>query len=103
MLKDILKNDLTHLRVHFYKLDRLLQIYVPEVAEHIKSLKIDAGHYSAPWFLTLFTNFYFDGSYSDLIYEIWDIILAESWKGFYKIVLAMFMHFKKDILDMKFD
>jgi hypothetical protein len=38
--------DLKNIRVFYYKLDRLLAIYLPELHQHLKDQKIESGHYS---------------------------------------------------------
>ncbi|KRX02796.1 Rab-GTPase-TBC domain [Pseudocohnilembus persalinus] len=103
-LQKILENNITYINVLFYKLNRLLQIYVPEVAEHLKQLKIEAGHFSTPWFLTIFTsNCFSSRGYGEIIYEIWDIYLSQRWKGMFKIIIVIFQFYEETILKMKFD
>jgi hypothetical protein len=46
-LKDVLMYDLKNIRVFFYKLDRLLAIFIPDLCSHLKQEKIEAGLYAA--------------------------------------------------------
>ena len=55
-LKDVLIYDLKYIRVFYYKLDRLLAICLPNIHQHLKDEKIEAGHFSAPWFITFFSG-----------------------------------------------
>ncbi len=75
LLHRILQNDLDYVKVLFYKLDRLIQLHFPKIAEHFQNIKIEAGHYAAPWFLTLFTNSCHTYGYGEVVFEIWDIVL----------------------------
>lgn len=45
------------------------------ISEHFLNIKIEASHFAAPWFLTLFTNHCNEEGYSATIYDIWDIII----------------------------
>lgn len=83
LLKDVLMYDLKYIRVFFYKLDRLLAIYLPKIHQHLKDEKIEAGHYSAPWFISLFTGSHMKNEFSTVLYDIWDLLLSKRWCGYY--------------------
>ncbi|CAD8124487.1 unnamed protein product [Paramecium sonneborni] len=103
LLKDVLLYDLKYIRVFFYKLDRLLAIFMPKIHQHLKEEKIEAGHYSAPWFITLFTGSFMKNEFSTVLFDIWDLLLSRGWCGFYQIILGIFQTYEEKILSMKFD
>lgn len=103
MLKDIMTQDLHKIKVLFYQLDRLLQIKLPDLAEHMKKLKVESGHFASPWFLTLFTSYYSPKGYPKMIFDIWDIILQQKWKGVFKVLVSIFQHYEPIMLKMNFD
>ena len=104
LLYKILQNDLTYIKVLFYKLDRIIQIQLPDVSDHFQSVKLESGHYAAAWFLTIFTNGCFqDQGYGEVIFEVWDIILQEGWKGMFKIILSILRQYRPMLLNLKFD
>ena len=90
MLYDVLSNDLKNIRRYFYKIDRLLAVYLPNLSLYFKELKIEAAHYSSPWFITLFTCCYSKAIFPTILYDIWDILLVYKWKGFFNIVVNVF-------------
>ncbi|CAK61246.1 unnamed protein product (macronuclear) [Paramecium tetraurelia] len=103
LLKDVLLYDLKYIRVFFYKLDRILAIFMPKIHQHLKEEKIEAGHYSAPWFITLFTGSFMKNEFSTVLFDIWDVLLSRGWCGFYQIILGIFQTYEDKILSMKFD
>ncbi|CAD8123560.1 unnamed protein product [Paramecium sonneborni] len=103
LLKDVLLYDLKYIRVFFYKLDRLLAIFMPKIHLHLKEEKIEAGHYSAPWFITLFTGSFMKNEFSTVLFDIWDLLLSRGWCGYYQILLGIFQTYEEKILTMKFD
>lgn len=56
MLKDMMSQDFYRLKILFYQFNRLLQINLPALEEHMKKIKIEATHFASSWFLTLFTT-----------------------------------------------
>ena len=40
LFSSILGPDLSRIKLHFYQLDRLISIYLPELAEHFKVIHI---------------------------------------------------------------
>lgn len=41
--------------------------------------------------------------YSQSIFEIWDVLIAQKWKGLYKVILVFFAYFEKIVVQMKFE
>ena len=90
LLLEVFVNDLKNIRKYFYKIDRLTSIYLPKLHEHFKINKIEAAHYASLWIITFFSSCFSKGTFPDILYDIWDIILARKWKGFFNIVINIF-------------
>ncbi|CAD8164735.1 unnamed protein product [Paramecium pentaurelia] len=101
--KDLYINDFSKLKIGFYQFDRLLQIFLPELSQHLKDQKIDPSYYVASWFITLYSNVFQYSQRSALLNIIWDIFLAEEWKGFFKVTFYLLWLLQSQILDLEFD
>ncbi|CAD8065271.1 unnamed protein product [Paramecium primaurelia] len=101
--KDLYINDFSKLKIGFYQFDRLLQIFLPELSQHLKDQKIDPSYYVASWFITLYSNVFQYSQRSALLNIIWDIFLAEEWKGFFKVTFYLLWLLQQQILDLEFD
>jgi hypothetical protein len=53
---ELFYNDLYKLKEFFYVLERLINIYNPELNVYLKNSGISANFFSSPWFITLFTH-----------------------------------------------
>ncbi|CAD8161073.1 unnamed protein product [Paramecium octaurelia] len=101
--KDLYINDFSKLKIGFYQFDRLLQVFLPELSQHLKDQKIDPSYYVASWFITLYSNVFQFSQRSALLNIIWDIFLAEEWKGFFKVTFYLLWLLQQEILDLEFD
>ncbi|CAD8088108.1 unnamed protein product [Paramecium sonneborni] len=101
--KDLYLNDFSNLKIGFYQFDRLLQIFLPELSQHLKDQKIDSCYYVASWFITLYSNVFQYCQKSALLNIIWDIFLAEEWKGFFKATFYILQLLQQQILNQEFD
>lgn len=55
-MAELFNPELPRLKLFFYQLDRLLNIYLPAVHTHFKDEQVNSSYYSSPWFITIFTN-----------------------------------------------
>ncbi|CAD8074805.1 unnamed protein product [Paramecium primaurelia] len=101
--KDLYINDFSKLKIGFYQFDRLLQIFLPELQQHLKDQKIDPSYYVASWFITLYSNVFQYSQRSALLNIIWDIFLAEEWKGFFKVTFYLLWLLQQHLLNLEFD
>ncbi|KAL4471664.1 hypothetical protein ABPG74_008557 [Tetrahymena malaccensis] len=85
--KQLLTDNFEQLKVVFYQLERLIGIFLPELAEHLKQECVDSNYYATSWFITIFSSVFQYAKDSYLLCVIWDIFLCEGWKGFFKCVL----------------
>ena len=55
MLRDIFLEGLKIMRKHFFVLDRLMAIYLPDLFKYWRKLKIESPQFATAWYVTLFT------------------------------------------------
>ena len=85
----------------FYVCERLFELYLPSFFQHLKKLNINAAEYLLQTHLTLFTtSLQYIGNFS-LMANIFDLVIAEGWGGFFKVVIFFFKKFEKKIIKMK--
>lgn len=102
-LKPVFTNHLEKITLKFYQFNRLLNIMIPELAKHFLEQKIDTHYYTTSWIITLFSQSYQYTRDSYLIKIIWDIFMAEKWKGFFKCALFILNYFKEALIMLDFD
>ena len=84
--------NLPLLKLFFYQLDRLVSILLPDVHSYFKDEMIHASYYSAPWFITLFSNA-LQQQHEERIHEnllrLWDSFLVHGFKTLFRAGIAM--------------
>ena len=98
---DLFFNELSKLNKYFYVFDRLIYIYTPEIAMHLKNKDLTARYFASPWFITLFTNAYKnikDQANPKVLIWILDLFIINGWKSIIKIGLCLIKHFETRIL-----
>lgn len=84
----------------FYVCERLFELYLPNFYTHIKKLNIKAEEYLLQTQLTLYTaSLQHIGNFS-LIANIFDLVIAEGWAGFFKIIIFVFKKLENRIIKM---
>ncbi|KAL4511896.1 hypothetical protein ABPG72_012741 [Tetrahymena utriculariae] len=101
--KQLLTDNFEQLKVVFYQLERLLSIFLPELAEHLKQENVDSNYYATSWFITIFSSVFQYAKNSYLLCVIWDIFLCEGWKGFFKCVLWILKLNSSRLIKIDFD
>ena len=102
----LVDNDLKQLHSVFYCFERLLDIIFPEMYNFLKGNGINAGYFISPWFITLFTNAFFDSNGKDNIkfmMRIFDIFFFSGWKGIYKIGIGLLKNNAKKIMSLPYE
>ena len=95
-------HNMDNLNILFYILRRLLQVFLPNLAEHIdRNENMEANATYANWFLTLFTTLKQFKQNVRLLDQVFDVFLAAGWVGFFKCVLVMFYYLEEDILALQ--
>jgi hypothetical protein len=98
---DLFFNELSKLNKYFYVFDRLIYIYTPEIAMHLKNKDLTSRYFASPWFITLFTNAYKnikDQTNPKVLIWILDLFIINGWKSIIKIGLCLIKHFETRIL-----
>lgn len=99
----IFTDDFVNLQMNFYMVDRLNNLFIPDLWEHFKDESLLPVFYCSGWFITLFTNTMQYTDYSYIILWVIDFYLAEGLKGFLKCVVVVMKHLKKRFLNLGFD
>lgn len=79
---NIFIDELMKLKAYFHIFERLLYLYLPELANYFKTNTVIVNFFCAPWFITLFTNVY-QFNISDepkIILKIWDLFIMVNLK-----------------------
>lgn len=98
-MEGLYKEGLPDVARHFYVLERLLQIYTPNLYDHMKSENMDPTMYASQWFMTLFScNFPFN-----TVLRIWDIYFAEGMIIVYRVSLALLKKAEADLLSLSLE
>ena len=98
---DLFFNELSRLNKYFYVFDRLIFIYLPEIALHLKNKDLSVRYFVSPWFITLFTNSFKnikDLNNPKVLIWILDMFIISGWKSIIKIGLCLMKHFEIKIL-----
>eukprot|EP01017_Pseudomicrothorax_dubius_P008419 TRINITY_DN12761_c0_g1_i3.p1 TRINITY_DN12761_c0_g1~~TRINITY_DN12761_c0_g1_i3.p1 ORF type:complete len:186 (-),score=34.32 TRINITY_DN12761_c0_g1_i3:48-545(-) len=103
-IRDRYKDNLGNMKLHFFILDRLVDVFIPEIGDHLRAEKIDSSLYSPAWLLTIFTNtFQYSKDKSHTLFVIWDRFLIEGVKALYKVIIYIFDRNKEMLLKMGYD
>jgi len=84
--------------ISFVHLDKLLELYIPEVHAHFLELHVSPQIFCAEWYFTIF-------SYTlplPLTQRVWDVYLVDGTKALHRFALTMLDRLKQQILDKDF-
>ncbi|CAO3691715.1 unnamed protein product [Umbelopsis ramanniana] len=82
-----------------YQFEGLLKEHIPHLHRHMEAQGIRASMYATQWFMTLFAyKFPFN-----LVYRIYDIVLAEGTEALFRFSLALMERNQATILSLDFD
>ena len=95
-MEKILGLDLCGLKCMFYKLDKLIELLLPDIYYVFISLGIFASSFSSSWFLTLFAS---SIDYLEILYAIWDSFIAKGWKAIFKVAIYLIKQKTKQIIN----
>lgn len=91
-MHELFNTELPMLKLHFYELDRLIAIVLPDLHAHFKDETINSSYYSSPYFITLFTSvlqMQTSGDNCELLLRLWDYFVVGGWKAIFKASLAL--------------
>lgn len=87
-------------------MDRLIEIYLPDLSIHFKNEGISSQLFSSAWFITLFTNTHTHSNeinLSENLLVFWDIFLIEGMVTVFKVALIFLSLFEDRIMHMPFE
>jgi hypothetical protein len=80
-----------------YQFDRLLHIFLPDVAEHFKRQFISSECYIVSWIITLFSATFQTARHSHLVDVLWDRFIVHGWREFFRFTIFLFTLFKVQV------
>lgn len=78
------------LKVKMYQFDRILNIFVWEVAQHFKNQMIMSECYIVSWMITLFSATLQITKHSYLVDTLWDRFIVHGWREFFRMTVLLF-------------
>jgi hypothetical protein len=100
-MTELFENDLPKLKQFFYQLDRLISISLPEMHEQFKQLSVTSGHFSSPWFITLFASHL--QNKPETLARLWDLFILDGWKTIFKAAIVILDRIRKNIPGARFE
>jgi hypothetical protein len=100
-MKELFISSLPKLKLFFYTLDRIIAIILPELHEKFKEVSICSGHFSSPWFITLYSSVL--QSRPEVLYPIWDMFILDGWKTIFKVAVVILSRLSRLIVAGKFE
>ena len=82
-----------------YQLERLMQIYVPDVYSALLSKEVPYEAFGIQWYLTLFSHD-FDPS---TLAVIWDLFLLLKWKFLFQLSISILQSMAPQIEKLEYD
>merc|ERR1712060_161487 len=91
--------NLPLLNKYFYQLQRLLEMHMPLLYNHLSQQGVEPTMYASHWFMTVcIYNFPFS-----TVVRVWDIFLAEGVKIIFRIALALLKLNQETLLSESFE
>lgn len=91
--------NLPLLNKYFFQLQRLLEMNLPRLHEHLTEQGVEPTMYTSQWFMTVcIYNFPFS-----TVVRVWDIFLAEGVKIIFRIALALLKLNQEALLNQSFE
>lgn len=87
----------------FFVCDKLFEFYLPNFYLHLQKLNIKSGEYLTSTLLTLYTHSLQGSHTHSLVANVFDIIIAENWPGFFKILIVFYSYTEKIILKLNYE
>lgn len=89
----------TLLSQRLYQLQGLVGDHLPHIQRHFEAHNVDPAAYASNWFLSLFAYKF----PLDLVYRIYDLLLADGIEFIFKIVLALLEKNQATLLSLESD
>ena len=102
----IFEKDLAKLHHFFYVIQRLIQLYEPEIYSYLISQNVNIDCFISPWFITLFLTsrqYILEKEIPKILIRIMDNLILKGWKSLIKIAIMALHNYEKEILKMKYE
>lgn len=86
-------------RVLCFQLEIVMQVFLPDLHQHLKKNKVPTDIYASNWFITMFSN---DLPF-DMAPSVLDVYLLEGHKGLLRISLSLLCFLKNSLLTLQYD
>lgn len=90
--------DMPLMKLLLYQLERLMQIFVPEVYNVLILKEIPYEMFSIQWYLSLF-SYDFD---FDHLKKLWDLFLVLRWKFLLQLSIVILKKMQKSVEELSF-
>ena len=103
---NLFSKDLENLKSYFYVFERILDILLPELYNHLKMNNIKVAFFISPWFITLFTDTYLNIKSREnpkVLMRIWDLFLFSGCKSILKVGISLLKNFENKIMTLTFE
>ena len=103
---NLFMKDLANLKQYFYVFERVLDILLPELYNHLKMNNIKVSFFISPWFITLFTDTYLNIENKEnpkILMRIWDFFLFSGCKSILKVGISLLKNFESKIMTYTFE
>jgi hypothetical protein len=103
---NLFMKDLANLKAYFYVFERVLDILLPELYNHLKINNIKVSFFISPWFITLFTDTYTEIANNEnpkILIRIWDLFLFGGCKSILKVGISLLKTFENKIMTLTFE
>lgn len=74
-------------QLRFYQLDRLIQLFLPQLHQHLARHQIEPNVYASGWIMTLYTNF--DTLSLETVAHVFDLFLIDGWSIIFRVALTI--------------
>ncbi|KAI7868868.1 rab-GTPase-TBC domain-containing protein [Spinellus fusiger] len=91
--------DMEGLHLRLYQFEALVAEHLPHVSRHLEQQGVGSTMYASQWFMTLFAYKF----PLNLVYRIYDVLLAEGIVSIFKFSIALLKHNQAAILGLDFE
>lgn len=96
-------DNFQNLQMNFYTVDRLNELFIPELWQHFKEERLVPVFYCSSWFITIFTNTLQYTDKSHIVEWVMDFYFSEGLKGLLKCIVVILKHLKRRFVKISFD
>ena len=103
---NLFMKEMENLKSYFYVFERILDILLPELYNHLKINNIKVSFFISPWFITLFTDTYLNIKNREnpkVLMRIWDLFLFSGCKSILKVGISLLKNFENKIMTLTFE